>query len=617
MVARIAELEQALSIVTTTRKDGLLSVSYLDQPQSARPPDHQAQLTLSHLPHERQDASGDHIHQADILLQEGAASRYFSDDVLSRVVNEERNHSRTALTVSPVKISPLFMKSSSPFNPLGILSVPGTLHPPYGLHPAKSVAAFLWRQYVEVVEECASCKILHVPTDEIIVFSTIEDPSSASAENLALCFAIYFASCASLEAREVETILHQDGVQGALALKHGFEQALAHSNFLDMPSDTTIKALTVYIGALNIQHRGKGTWIVNGLAMRAARSLGFHVDGGRLGMPPFRAEIRRRIWWCLNVFERRAHEDYGLPSACDSVQSPSVDLPLNVNDEDLYPDMDSLPQPREGWTSMTPTLINIEAFTAIRESTANSSAESSQEDVRQQIMARGRDVVNKYIQHAKLVVPRQRHMILVSRFVLRKLDFDSRLKWQIRRSGTSPDQFITEENMAEALEVMDLVRSLHTDELLKKYAVSSRAYTQYNIKLYILYHLFIRPLSPNAERAWKSIDDQVAPWNGFDAEIVGPKAEFLQTLATRAKEFRVRALTEQATSLGNKEAMTINGHCELANGHLGDVGADDSWLGHLNLSSIIQGGFLDDAILQQLDWTALSSNQQASALETL
>ncbi|CAH0020341.1 unnamed protein product [Clonostachys rhizophaga] len=176
-----------------------LTVSYLDQPQSARPADHQAQLTLSHLPHERQDASGDHIHQADILLQEVAASRYFSDDVLSRVVNEERNHSRTALTVSPVKTSPLSMKSSSPFNPLGVLSVPGMLHPPYGLHPAKSVAAFLWRQYVEVVEECASCKILHVPADEIIVFSTIEDPSSASAENLALCFAIYFASCASLE----------------------------------------------------------------------------------------------------------------------------------------------------------------------------------------------------------------------------------------------------------------------------------------------------------------------------------------------------------------------------------------------------------------------------------
>ncbi|CAG9998465.1 unnamed protein product [Clonostachys byssicola] len=608
MVARIAELEKALSIVASTRKDDLLPVSYLDQPQSVRPSDDQAQLTSSHLPHEQQDASGDHIHQADILLQEDAASRYFSDDVLSRVVNEDRNHSSTTLTVSPIKINPPPMDSSSPFNPLGILSVPGMLHPPYALHPTKSVAALLWRQYVEVVEECASCKILHVPTDEITVFSTIEDPSSASAENLALCFAIYFASCASLEAREVESILHQDGFQGALALKHGFEQALAHSNFLDMPSDTTIKALTIYIGALNIQHRGKGTWIVNGLAMRADRSLGFHVDGRRLAISPFRAEIRRRIWWCLNVFERRAHEDYGLPGASDSVQSPSVNLPLNVNDEDLYPDMDSLPQPREGWTSMTPTLINIEAFTTIRECTAHSSAENSLEDVRQQIMARGRDVVNKYIQHAKLVVPRQRHMILVSRFVLRKLDFDSRLKWQIRRSGASPDQFITEENMVEALEVMDLARSLYTDELLKKYAVSSRAYTQYNIKLYILYHLFIRPLSPNAERAWKLIDDQVAPWSGFDAEIVGPKAEFLQTLLTRAKEHRARAFTEQATSLGDKQLVVIASHCELASGHLGDISTGDNWSSHLTIPSIIQGGFLDDTIFQQLDWTALSMN---------
>src|ERR1700733_6630939 len=87
----------------------------------------------------------------------------------------------------------------SPFNALGILSHPVPSQPPSCFHPPKPVAVKLWNIYVTNVEGCAGLKLLHLPTDELKVYSTIDKPTEASCENLALCLAIYFASTVSLD----------------------------------------------------------------------------------------------------------------------------------------------------------------------------------------------------------------------------------------------------------------------------------------------------------------------------------------------------------------------------------------------------------------------------------
>lgn len=38
-------------------------------------------------------------------------------------------------------------------------------------------------------------------------------------------------------------------------------------------------------------------WIINGITMRVAQSIGMHHEPSRLGLSPFDAEIRRRLWW--------------------------------------------------------------------------------------------------------------------------------------------------------------------------------------------------------------------------------------------------------------------------------------------------------------------------------
>lgn len=116
------------------------------------------------------------------------------------------------------------------------------------------MAVRLWNNYVDCVEACSGLKVLHLPTDQIKVFSTIDDPAAAALENLALCFAIYFASAVSLDVAEAHVTLRQDKDSLLHQFKVGLEQAFAHGDFLDRPSTIGLHALAIYMASKILTH---------------------------------------------------------------------------------------------------------------------------------------------------------------------------------------------------------------------------------------------------------------------------------------------------------------------------------------------------------------------------
>lgn len=144
------------------------------------------------------------------------------------------------------------LKSSVPqaLNALGILSSPSLSISPADLHPPSHLAAKLWSIFIEHVEACAGLKLLHIPTDEVKIFSVIADPSAASPEDLALCFAIYFASTVSLDSAGTELLMGKDKHAALLQFKVGLEQAFAHGDFLDRPTISGVHALTIFTASL-------------------------------------------------------------------------------------------------------------------------------------------------------------------------------------------------------------------------------------------------------------------------------------------------------------------------------------------------------------------------------
>lgn len=141
------------------------------------------------------------------------------------------------------------LPSPSPFNAAGILSSPSSSISSASLHPPNHTAARLWTIYLDNVEACAGLKLLHQPTDEVKVYSVIDNPTTASMENLSLSFAIYFASTVSLDVAEAGLLLGQDKTTALHQFKLGLEQSFAHGDFLDRPTTTGLHALAIYLAS--------------------------------------------------------------------------------------------------------------------------------------------------------------------------------------------------------------------------------------------------------------------------------------------------------------------------------------------------------------------------------
>ncbi len=94
--------------------------------------------------------------------------------------------------------------------------------------------------------------------------------------------------------------------------------------------------------------------------MRLAQSIGLHRDGASLKLAPFESEMRLRLWWHLCVLDSRASEDQGFQPTVD-LTNQGLRLPLNVNDDQIYPDMTHFPAESRGWTEMSFFLIQIES----------------------------------------------------------------------------------------------------------------------------------------------------------------------------------------------------------------------------------------------------------------
>ena len=105
----------------------------------------------------------------------------------------------------------------------------------------------LWNIYLSNVDGCTGLKLLHIPTDEVKVYSTIDAPSTASFENLALCFSIYFAAAVSLGDQDATSVLSQNSHSCLHDFKLGLEQSFAHGDFLDRPTLTGLLALAIYL----------------------------------------------------------------------------------------------------------------------------------------------------------------------------------------------------------------------------------------------------------------------------------------------------------------------------------------------------------------------------------
>ena len=99
-------------------------------------------------------------------------------------------------------------------------------------------------------------------------------------------------------------------------------------------------------------------WTLMGLATRNGEKLGIHRDGTLLGLSPAETEDRRRLWYQLQYIDLILAVRLGA-TPLTLMAGWDVKLPLNIEDDDVTPDMKSFPEERKRLTSMSYALFTF------------------------------------------------------------------------------------------------------------------------------------------------------------------------------------------------------------------------------------------------------------------
>ncbi|KAL7914486.1 hypothetical protein GGI35DRAFT_147423 [Trichoderma velutinum] len=228
------------------------------------------------------------------------------------------------------------------------------------LYPDAQLALRLWNVYVRSVDPVV--KILHIPTIQSAVVATILDTRSAQPSMLALTFAIYYAAVTALCHHDCDEPVDLSWEKPVLLKRYqtALDRLLVTSDFLNRPDMTGLQALAIYVTSSRANELGRPVWVLNGIVIRLAQSIGLHRDGASLKLSPFESEMRLRLWWYLCVLESRASEDQGFQPTVD-ITNNGLRLPLNVNDDQIYPDMTHFPAESRRWTEMSFFLVQIDS----------------------------------------------------------------------------------------------------------------------------------------------------------------------------------------------------------------------------------------------------------------
>jgi hypothetical protein len=83
-----------------------------------------------------------------------------------------------------------------------------------------------------------------------------------------------------------------------------------------------------------------------GVAVRTAQRMGIHRESYLAKCTIFEAEMRRRLWWSLMIYDARMGEKADFKD-CSLAPTWDCNTPLNCNDSDLWPEMKEPPIGRD------------------------------------------------------------------------------------------------------------------------------------------------------------------------------------------------------------------------------------------------------------------------------
>jgi transcription factor-like protein/Zn(2)-Cys(6) binuclear cluster domain-containing protein len=293
------------------------------------------------------------------LLVDGANSRYINShawrnlgndemELVAKAIHDEETEGDADLEGKGPPVADNVSQQAA-LDPLsGAFLLMGSRQSLLQYRPSSESATILWNTHVEHVEPL--CRVLHIPSTTKTVSLALQQPALSPKTDECLLFAIYhFAVYSMLE----EDCLQKLGEpRHTLLARYSFatRQALINTSFLKTTAMPVLQALVLFLLACKQTYDPQTFWILTGVASRIAQRIGLHRDGETLGLPPFEVQMRRRLFFQIISLDGTASRMSGVAVSLPDLFDTK--LPLNINDDQIWPGMTESPKELEAATDM-------------------------------------------------------------------------------------------------------------------------------------------------------------------------------------------------------------------------------------------------------------------------
>ena len=241
-----------------------------------------------------------------------------------------------------------------------------------------------------------------------------------------------------------------------------------------------------------------------GIAVRIAQCMGIHNEASLAKHSVFEAEMRRRLWWSIMLYdsqmgEKADHKDVSL--------SPTWDckVPLNVNDSDLRVEMKEPPASKTTATESLFVFVRSDLADFVRHASFHLNfTNPALKPIGKALPDNGSlDTLEKHVELECLSLcdpenPIEYLTIWMTRAAIAKTRL---LEHYSEHPGSTDGQ--RDIGMSLATRMLECDTKLMTSTLTKCYRWHLQSYFPFPAYMHILKDLTKRPLSEQAERAWE------------------------------------------------------------------------------------------------------------------
>lgn len=388
------------------------------------------------------------------------------------------------------------------------------------LHPDPVQIFRLWQIYLDNVNPLL--KVTHTPSLQGRIIDAASNITNINPILEALMFSIYSLAVLSLTGNTCQSMFGSSKASILTNYQQGCQQALSNCGFLRTTERDCLTAFYLYLVSVKSITPPQSLSSMLGIAIRTAQRMGIHRESVLTQGNIVEAEMRRRLWWSLVVFDSRVCEISDLK---DRALNPTwnCNIPRNVSDSDLRPNMKEPPPVQHNPTEAIFTVVRSEVGEFIRHAEfqldfTNPALKPISKHILNRSTPGGDDLAKfeqtieeQYFRSCDIEDPLHFMTMWSTRAFLAK----SRLMDHHSKYSSSPmvrTDALRDAATSYAIRMLECDTMIMTSPLTKGFQWLNHFYFPCPAYVQICQDLRIRPSSSQVERGWEAMNNNYNAW---------------------------------------------------------------------------------------------------------